>query len=643
MRLTSAHIRGFGRLVDAKINLDAKLIAVVGPNEAGKSTLLDALAHVNRAQEVPQARRARGAARVDDDIRAIEVTFQLDDQDRAALQDLDLEQLPTRAVIARTMSGEDLYVDLEPVPRKSRAALAEAATAIRALVETASAPFVFDSEGHSWDSTVEDPSRNFGTELIKVVEAAEAVLSEASAEVGATGLELAEEMEAALSSDHAASEDLRVQLQRLTSWANGPDPSGAARDVIWHRSPALLLFGEDDRALRSSYPFDEQLVQSPPGALANVAATAGLDLQTLYTHHASNDLTRRETALNQANKRLEAFFRGAWRQSDLTVQLSLDGDLLRVRLEEGNGAVTVFDERSAGLRMFVALVCFLATQASEVPPILLVDEAENHLHLDAQADLINMFVSQDQAAKIIYTTHSPGCLPPDLGSGIRSVVPAAEADRSIIRNSFWEGAAGYSPLMMAMGASAAAFTPTRRVVLAEGAADMLLYPTLIREATGLLELPYQVAPGLAEVSRELLSDLDLEAAKVAYLVDKDSGGRKLQRMLIESGVPERLVVSAEAPGVEALVAPESLRAAFAALLPECNVGVFVDQGAIPVERTGTKTLDETLREWAKTNQLKPPGKVAVGSWLIENSRATSTEAQGEVLRGLHQRLAAAVD
>jgi uncharacterized protein YhaN len=39
MRLISARIRGYGRIVDSKINLDAKVIAIVGPNEAGKTTL----------------------------------------------------------------------------------------------------------------------------------------------------------------------------------------------------------------------------------------------------------------------------------------------------------------------------------------------------------------------------------------------------------------------------------------------------------------------------------------------------------------------------------------------------------------------------------------------------------------------------
>src|SRR5260370_350742 len=88
-----------------------------------------------------------------------------------------------------------------------------------------------------------------------------------------------------------------------------------------------------------------------------------------------------------------------------------------------------------------------------------------------------------------------------------------------------------------MGAGAAAFTATRYAVLAEGPSEMILLPSLIRAATGLDILQYQVAPGLSEVPTSQYPDLDLQAARVAFVVDGDSGGLKLKGRLVASGVP----------------------------------------------------------------------------------------------------------
>jgi predicted ATPase len=52
---------------------------------------------------------------------------------------------------------------------------------------------------------------------------------------------------------------------------------------------------------------------------------------------------------------------------------------------------TRLEERSAGLRSFVALIAFCATHAGGRTPILLIDEAENHLHYEGQANLLKVF------------------------------------------------------------------------------------------------------------------------------------------------------------------------------------------------------------------------------------------------------------
>lgn len=641
MRLISARIRGYGRLLDAKVNLDSKVIAIVGPNEAGKTTLLKALAHVDSDEAVPEPQRSR-AGQVTDQTPITTFHYVLDDDDREGLADLDLHKLPTRAAIARTASGDKLTVDITPRPAKSVTPLEKAL----AVLKSSDAQNTLD-EWIDPETTYADPgsdaARDYRRELQTVIEAVEAAVAEPGSTIGEEPIELADSLHGATLED---GEKLRAALRLVVAWAQRDDPNAAARERIWNRSPDFILFSEADRSLQSSYGFDEGIAANPPAALTNLAGTASLNLQELHDFMATDDIARRRTAIVRANRRMDAIFENAWKQSRLSVHFELDGDQLRIELMEDGDNVTVFDERSAGLRMFVALIAFLKVHGSDRPPILLIDEAENHMHIDAQADLVNMFVTQEHAVKVIYTTHSPACLPPDLRTGIRTVVPRSDNFQiSDIKNSFWQGAAGYSPLMLAMGAAAAAFTPARCVVLAEGATEMILLPTLLRAATGITDLPYQVAPGLSEVPNDFLPQLDWEAAHVAYLVDGDDGGAALKKSLLAAGIPEGVIVDIGLPGIENFLGREVYRDAIVALLPECNPDVAADSFAASPEFDAREagSIATAAQAWVEEQGLNAPSKVAVANWLVQNGRATPDPDGLGSLVDLHERLAAALE
>jgi hypothetical protein len=438
--------------------------------------------------------------------------------------------------------------------------------------------------------------------------------------------------------DYDDPDDLLSGLSKIENWISEPNPTKEACDILWGRTPDFLLFGEADRTLESAYSLDEDILTNTPAALANLASIAELNLVDLFGSMQAGDIARRDTSITKANIRLNAVFAAMWKQSRLSVRLSVDGGFLRVGMWEAGDSITVFSERSAGLRMFVALVSFLRARDSERPPILLIDEAENHQHIDAQADLVNMFVTQEQAVKIIYTTHSPACLPPDLGSAIRSVVPRANNPQiSDVKNSFWQGSAGYSPLMLAMGAAAAAFTPARCVVLAEGATEMILLPSLLRAATGERVLEYQVAPGLSEVPKDFYSQLDFEGAKVAYLLDGDGGGRSLAKGLVKAGVPKELIVILGAPGVENVLRPEVYGQAIATLLTECNLGVIVPElPELPEFSAGPWA--SVLSKWIEVQGLKAPSKVAIANWLIGKNKAEPSTQGADLLKATHESL-----
>jgi predicted ATP-dependent endonuclease of OLD family len=271
-------------------------------------------------------------------------------------------------------------------------------------------------------------------------------------------------------------------------------------------------------------------------------------------------------------------------------------------------------------------------------PILLIDEAETHLHLDAQADLVDFLLNDVQASQVLYTTHSPGCLPPDLGTGVRLVQPSPDRRGvSTLRGDFWNSKeVGFSPLLFAMGAGAAAFSTCRYAVLAEGPSDMILLPSLIRLAAAVPTLNYQVAPGLSGFHGQDLS-IDQIATRVAYLVDGDTAGQRYVKELAKLGIPAARIFSLPSGmATEDLIDPTVYLAAVNQHLKATGAGVQVTGDDLD---TDNDTVAHALAAWCKTVDVNPPGKVAIASRLIQNPRDLRlTPAGTQALRQLHDDL-----
>jgi ABC-type transport system involved in cytochrome c biogenesis ATPase subunit len=624
-------------LVDTKIKLDQKIVAVVGPNEAGKTTLLKALAYADRGGDMPLAQRSRSAG-VPDQTPIVSLRYLLSKEDQAAVVEFDLAEPPTEVRVSRPASGGNPVVQILPHPRKSESTLHSLIFDLKAGLEATAGLERAAGDGDEQEAddatTVLEDIRQLQSDIADFTDFP---VKERP------GIEVlrgrADELAGRLK-DFEQTERIEQPLRRLGEWVDHPDPLQAVLDCLWQRTPEVVVFDDGDRSLASAYTLDEALVANPPAALGNLARLADLDLQHLYDAMQTDQIARRDTIKNKANANLAAYFAKAWQQSDLTVELNVENDVLRIGLVEGGVFASVFDERSAGLRMFVALTAFLATRKSTRPKVLLIDEAESHLHIDAQADLVEMFAQQNKADKVIYTTHSPACLPPDLGVGIRALVVDGD-ETSHVENSFWrQDGRAFSSLMFAMGASAAAFTPARCAVIAEGATDMLLLPSLVRAAIPIEKLPYQVAPGLSEVPRDLYPELDFEAAKVAFLVDGDSGGNDLAKLLGRE-VPEDRIVKLGVPGIENVLESKVYRATFAEVLSEVNPGEVVSElPSLPA--IDVSSWAKALEEWAKNEGLRVPTKVEVANALIERDDFGPSVNGIKHLKAVHKSLCKAL-
>jgi len=608
------------------VKLHGDLIALIGPNEAGKSSILRALGLLQSDDPFRRSDEHRRSGTSPE----LAWCFQLDDDDEAALAEIPEAASVARVVVTKGENGARRWSFHPDEPVRGRATRRELDDLIECFLDSPVIDDVPIVEGDDFRQSLQAVLEalrldvdNFGADIVNL-------LATTGAQIETLDLGFqSDDLETEGGDENADARrnllQIRDQLARsLNEQArreSGRTPAARVQAILEPRLPGMIIYTQEDRDLRGSYDLEE-VAEDPPPALRHLRFLSGLDLvqlrQEIRDGLRADVATRRE----RANRTLRDAFDKSWNQQKVALQIDVNESTLFVHaisLDALDAGMSDLSERSDGMRWFASLLAFVHGWGGK--PILLVDEIETHLHYDAQADLINLLGRQEFTAKVIYTTHSFGCLPPDIGNGIRLVEPIDETTSQLV-NGFWRNGVGFSPLLTSMGAAAVSFTPSRHAVIVEGPADAILLPTLLRQASDSEQaLGFQIAPGVAEVAAAKLSGLKAEAGRVVFLVDGDQGGLENQKKLTDGGIDSgHIAVLSDSTGktVVALETEDLVDAHLYANAVNGELACWNDNPpAVTTTDLGSALRTKALKAWCVKNQLEVPDKVAVAERVIE--------------------------
>ena len=644
MRCIRIKFSGYKRLLDTGCNVDDRLVAFVGPNEAGKTSVLRALAWLDAPEKsalsIGDMSRGQDYAVRKDSDEIVRATYRLEDSDWGALSNLRYVKTKDgyRYSYARLRDGTRgnglsprLARDPKPFLEATRALGRAPAALERALAA---------SDAMRSDDEAAPDVRAWQAQSLALLDNPDGNASESEQDALSSFAEWLNEVE--VTSGAAALRSAAARLESVAEVLEEEHPHAAALEILESRRPKFRKFTAKDRDLENEFDINQE---DPPmsRAFQRVLDLASTDLAHL--RGIWPDGSGRDDHLADCNVRLTEIFAKAWSQSNLTVQLKAELNILKLNVIVREGKKdyhSTFGERSDGLKAFVALLGFLNELPDAVPPILLIDEAETHLHLDAQADLIQVLQDKVQATQVFYTTHSPGCLPFDLGRGLRFVEPTTIHHASNITHNFWDSRyPGFSAVLFRMGAAAFAFSALRNAVLAEGPADMILLPTLIRSATKSDTLSYQIAPRLNDFDEDEVRR-DQVATNVAYLIDGDKGGKDKKKNLTRKLhiFPELIVAHPPGYAVEDYVEPALLLKTINDLRTDAKRSTPITLKDLPAG----ETIGQRVDKWFTVHNIEGPGKVAIATRLVNMDTPPALKSGAQTrLATLHTAITAALD
>lgn len=589
MRLTHVRVQNYRCVRDTGwFEVEHAKTILVGPNEAGKTAVLEALQQINPPDGVKGFDPLRDYPR-----KLYNTDIQSQKRDpseipvasaRFALGPDDLGRLPDGFSATEYGCTRNLNNELTHWLEGSLEAAVFSETIRKDLRRLATHVDSRASEDQ------EDDEPGFGADLDDVI---------AGWQVGTTTIEddRAVELRRWLDSvfefvdENDTTQDQRHT--RLVEYTRIPEQIDAALTEVNNRLPVFVYFNnyyhvrpnlhlrrfadrvEQDLLDDDRYDYGNlcllKLLGFDPRELADLgdASDPGDDQEAFDLYR--SQLDERSIKLNAASVRLTGEIRSIWnpdrtRADADTVRIQADGQYLKVVVEDELGVQIEVDQRSAGFQWLVSffVVFFAEAEDAHANAILLLDEPGLSLHGLKQREFRKTISRLAEGNQTIYTTHSPFLVGPEELDIVRVVEMNDRDEGTRVHTTVTASdPAALLPLQEALGYDLAQslFAQQRNLVL-EGLTDYWYVEAtaqLLRDAelSGLNERIALLPANTAGKVVYFATILHANSLKVAALLDSDNAGDQAakQETLIHTLGNKRILRTRDVCS-DAIVKPE---------------------------------------------------------------------------------------
>lgn len=555
MRLIKARVQNYRSIIDSgEFEIEKLKTILVGPNESGKTVLLQALQQLNKPSDIPGFDVLRDYPRSlyndittgkikPEDIIVATGYFSLEEEDRALLPE---EFKGCIYKLWRNIDNKG-YHSLEDCPRKIQ--YKDIKNDLNRLLAHIDEQFKVKNP--------DDESKKPSNSLNKIISSW--VDSHIISSENSTILKTFLDSNYSFIQEGNTKEESR--FTKLTEQIDFNDKHQNVLDILSKRTPVFVLFNNYYKVKASihlehlAHRTEHNLLDDKyydygnlcllkflgftPRELANIGSIKSPDINNPTAVQQYKDtLDKRTYQLNAASVKLSQEIKNVWmpnpkRQEADNLRIVADGQYLKVVVEDDLGVEIELDQRSEGFQWLVSfyVVFFTEAMGKHKNAILLLDEPGLSLHGLKQRDFRVTISKLAEKNQTIYTTHSPFLVGPDELDLVRVMELKSRREGTKVHTTISSSdPAGLLPLQEALGYDLAQslFTQQRNLVL-EGITDYwyldstaeLLRSSSIENLNESIALVFANSAGKVVYYATILHAHNL---KVAALLDSDASG-----------------------------------------------------------------------------------------------------------------------